>query len=622
MKLSRPLILLFLFVGAPSLFARESYQLGGAGGQPWADIGEFVFIDHERVSGSIRPFETELTHNLISSMRSRGGDIGTILNNYTIPQDWSDGGYEWIIDGDSTTAFIHPPRIQILGGGGGYWTVPMFFDLGAPFLVERIRFATRPDHPENQMRRYILFLNDGTEATKDRVGNLVWKKYREEIDNLESVVDLDIEPQQVRHIYIRPGGIGTNNGLSQTWEVAEVQVFGRGFVPTAEYTSEPIDLGAPSALGKIRWGWQLDPGGQIIIQTRTGVDDQPYVYWRVTGVADELSPLDQRGRPLTKEDYESIKPNQRGGVTDDLTNWSPWQTYDLDRGLAGTPILSPSPRSYIQVRVQFASAPLAGGQVDSLSFEFSQPPVVSAAVAEIHPNDVEPAMPTPFTYAVRSRIEIGQSGFDALRLQTAALVDSVSAVRIDRVDVPFSVDTDAVPSRDLLIHFPRITQDQTLLEIDFGARVFRYGTPFDGALVDTESDEVALAVAPGDAVAEVLGDELVVRTSLTGSILTDLQVGPNPFTPNGDGVNDRVIMSSALLRLTGDTPIDVEFFDLSGRLLRSLRMVVAGSTTFELTWDGTDDVGKLVAPGLYVYRLGIGADSGSASRVGHVAVAY
>ena len=122
--------------------------------------------------------------------------------------------------------------------------------------------------------------------------------------------------------------------------------------------------------------------------------------------------------------------------------------------------------------------------------------------------------------------------------------------------------------------------------------------------------------------AEVLGDELVVRTSLTGSILTDLQVGPNPFTPNGDGVNDRVIMSSALLRLTGDTPIDVEFFDLSGRLLRSLRMVVAGSTTFELTWDGTDDVGKLVAPGLYVYRLGIGADSGSASRVGHVAVAY
>ena len=126
MKLSRPLILLFFFVGAPSLFARESYQLGGAGGQPWADIGEFVFIDHERVSGSIRPFETELTHNLISSMRSRGGDIGTILNNYTIPQDWSDGGYEFIVDGDSTTAFVHPPRIQILGGGGGYWTVPMF----------------------------------------------------------------------------------------------------------------------------------------------------------------------------------------------------------------------------------------------------------------------------------------------------------------------------------------------------------------------------------------------------------------------------------------------------------------------------------------------------------------
>ena len=620
MKISCYLVVLLIGLSS-TVAARQIFQFGGGSGQSWSAVGELSFIDTDRAAGSIRPFETELTHNLISSMRSRGGDVDTIVSNYTIPQDWSDGGYEFIIDGDSTTAFVHPPRIQILGGGGGYWTVPMFFDLGAPFLVERIRFITRPDHPENQMRRYILFLNDGTEAAKDRVGNIVWKKYREEIDNLESVVDLDIEPQLVRHIYVRPGGIGTNNGLNQTWEVAEMQVFGRGFVPTAEYTSEPIDLGAPSALGQIHWGWQLDPGGQIIIQTRSGIDDQPYIYWRVSGVGAELSPLDEQGRPLTKARYESIKPNQRGGITDDLTNWSPWQTYDLDSGLGGTQILSPSPRSYIQVRVQFSSAPLAGGQVDSLSFEFS-PPLVSSAVAEIHPSEVEPAMPTPFTFAVRSRIESGQSGFDALRLRTAALVDSVTAVRIDRVEVPFSVDTESSPSQDLMIHFPRITQDQTLLEIDFGARVFRYGTPFDGALVDTESDEIALAVSPGDAIAEVLSDELVVRTSLTGSILLDLQVGPNPFTPNGDGVNDRVILSSALLRLTGDTPIETQVYDISGRLLRTLHTVVAGSSTFEVAWDGTDEGGRRVVPGLYVYRLALEADNGSASRIGHLAVAY
>lgn len=621
MKLFSSLLLLLLTTSVSPLAARESLQLGGDGGLSWADNGELSFIDLDGAPGSIRPFETEPTHNLISTMRSRGGDVDTIIDKYTIPNTWIDGGYEWVVDGDSTTAFVHPPRIQILGGGGGYWTVPMFFDLGAPFLVERIRFMTRPDHPENQMRRYILYLNDGTEAAKDRVGNLIWTKYREEIDNLESIVDLTIDPQMVRHVHIRPGGVGTNNGLSETWEVAEMQVFGRGFVPTSEFTSEPIDLGAPSTLGQIHWGWQLDEGGQIIVQTRTGTDDQPYIYWRITGVGDELSPLDDRGNPLTEASYTRLKPNQRGGITDDLTNWSPWQTYELEKGQAGTQILSPSPSSFIQLRVQFFSDALAGGQIDSIRFEYSQPPVVTSAVGEISPTQVEAASLTDFTYAVRARIEPGQTGFDALRLRTSAQVDSIQQVRIDRAVVPHTVSPD-VDGDGLLVRFPRVNQDQSLLEIDFGARVFRYGTPFDGALVDTDADEVPLAVSAGDAIQEVLSNELVVRTGLAGQILPDLVVTPNPFSPNGDGINDVVSLSSAILRLTGQTPVDLQIFDLGGRLIRSQQRVVAGSSAFEFQWDGLDEAGQPAPPGLYVYRLVIDSDTGSQSRVGQVALVY
>ena len=619
MKISSHSLVLLLVLGALPLSARETIQLGGATGQAWTESGELTFIDSDTRAGSIGPFKTELTENLIATMRSRGGDIDTIVDNYTIPQDWSDGGYEWIIDGDSTTAFVHPPRIQILGGGGGYWTVPMFFDLGAPFLVSRIRWTTRSDHPENQMRRYILYLNDGTEAAKDRVGNIVWTKYREEIDNLESIVDLEIKPQMVRHIYIRPGGVGTNNGLSTTWEVAEMQVFGQGFVPDAEFTSDPIDLGAPSTLGQIQWGSHQDAGGQIIIQTRTGIDDQPYVYWRVTGVGDELSPIDDQGRPLTLSAYERLKPNQRGGITDDLADWSPWQTYDLEKGLTGTQILSPSPRSFIQIRVQFFSDALAGGRVDSLHFEYSQPPVVTSAVGEIFPTQVEASVLTDFTYAVRARIEPGQSGFDALRLRSNALIDTITDVRIDRGAVAYDVDRDSL---GMLIRFQRIVQDQSLLEVDFGARVFRYGTPFDGALVDTESDEVPLSVNAGDAIAETLSDELTVRTGLKGAILPDLTVSPNPFSPNDDGFNDQVTLSSAVLRLTGDTPVDLQIFDLSGRLIRTLSQVVSGSASFAMEWDGQDEAGILAPPGLYVFRLAVDTDTGSHTRLGQVALVY
>jgi hypothetical protein len=174
----------------------------------------------------------------------------------------------------------------------------------------------------------------------------------------------------------------------------------------------------------------------------------------------------------------------------------------------------------------------------------------------------------------------------------------------------------------MLIRFQRIVQDQSLLEVDFGARVFRYGTPFDGALVDTESDEVPLSVNAGDAIAETLSDELTVRTGLKGAILPDLTVSPNPFSPNDDGFNDQVTLSSAVLRLTGDTPVDLQIFDLSGRLIRTLSQVVSGSASFAMEWDGQDEAGILAPPGLYVFRLAVDTDTGSHTRLGQVALVY
>ena len=613
------LLVVAVLLSAGMSQAREIIQLGGSG-LAWPEHGTLSFIDAESESGSIRPFATEPTHNLVSSMRSRGGDVSSIFNTYTLPESWIQGEGEFIVDGDSTTAFVHPPRIVILGGGGGFWTVPMFFDLGATFLVDRIRFATRADHPENLMRRYILYLNDGTDASKDDVGNLIWTKHREEIDNLGRVVDLEVEPQMVRHMQLLPGTIGSNGGLGETWEIAEMQVFGRGFVPTASFVSDPIDLGAESSLGAINWAWRVDPGAQIIIQTRSGTDDQASVYWRKTGIGVEISPLNDSGQPLDADGYSLLRPDKRGGVTDDLTNWSPWQTYDLEEGLDGTPILSPSPRRYVQVRVQLFSVGLAGGQLDSLHFEYSQPPVARSAIGEISPTLVEAATSTPFTFTVRSRIDAGQSGFDALQFGTVAQIDSITAVRIDRQLVAYTSSTMADGGR--LVRFPRIQRDQTLLEVDLSARVFRYGTPFNGSVLDSEADEVPLRITAGDAAAEINSDELSVRIELNDKLLSDVQVQPNPFTPNGDGHNDELNVSFSLLRLTTATPVTLRIFDLAGRQVRRIDSNLEGSRAAQLQWDGRNNQQVLQPPGLYVFRLAIESDGGTQERVGHISMAY
>ncbi len=595
--------------------ARQFYQLGGRTGNPWSESGTLSFTDVAKVPGAIRPFSAESGENLIASMGERNGDITSLVSIYTLPANWLDDRV-LIVDGDSNTAFVHPPRIDFFRGPGFFYTTPMFFDLGAPFPIERIRFATRADHLGHKIRQFRLYINDGREESKDEKGNLIWTLVRDEKDNLSPAVELDIEPQIVRHVYLHPLEVG------ETWEVAEFEVYGQGFVSQASFLSDPIDLGRASSLGRIWWSGQLDLGAKIVIQTRSGSDEQPEVYWRKTGVGGEEVPFGANGRPLSRQEYEAMPQNVQGGITEDLENWSVWHTYEHADGLAGTQILSPSPRQYMQLRIAFFSAILAGGQIDSLFFEFSQPPVVTEAIGEIYPPFVEDAAPVQFTYAVRTRLEAEQAGFNVLEVRTPARLEAVHEVRINREVVDFSLSFDPAAPHQFAVQFDRIDQDQTLLEVDFAARVFNYGTTFSGAVSDADSDEVPQRVIPGDATSELSSDALNVRTPLKGSLLSAVQVAPNPFSPNGDSVNDQVQFSYTLLRLTDVVPLETEIYTPAGNRVRTLGREEGSSALYQTAWDGRDDQGELVAPGLYIYRVVVEAGSGREERLGPIALVY
>ena len=82
---------------------------------------------------------------------------------------------------------------------------------------------------------------------------------------------------------------------------------------------------------------------------------------------------------------------------------------------------------------------------------------------------------------------------------------------------------------------------------------------------------------------------------------------------NGDGINDELTVSFALLKVSQERPLGVAFYDLSGRLVgrgHGVKMTgKAGKQIF--TWDGRDLHGQAVAPGIYLCRIEVEADSES-----------
>jgi hypothetical protein len=87
--------------------------------------------------------------------------------------------------------------------------------------------------------------------------------------------------------------------------------------------------------------------------------------------------------------------------------------------------------------------------------------------------------------------------------------------------------------------------------------------------------------------------------------LSGVLVEPNPFSPNGDGLYETTDVSFFLGR--GADYVNVEFYDLSGRLVRRLVFQApteyTGRTPAKVTWDGKDSEGRIVPYGIYVMRM-------------------
>jgi hypothetical protein len=304
----------------------------------------------------------------------------------------------------------------------------------------------------------------------------------------------------------------------------------------------------------------------------------------------------------------------------DMDNWSFWS---FPYAGSGEEISSPSPRRYVQFQIVMESSFFGSRvRVDSLSFEFSRPPVAHEIVAEMAPGMVFAGQRTTFTYAVKADIQGDDTGFDALSIATPTRA-TLHELRIEGQLIPQGEFSQEVADTYLSVLFPhhRIAES-SLLELTFDCMVFLYGTRFQGKAFDTASGELPQLLVPGDATERIEMNSFSIGVYLSETVVGPVYAHPNPFTPNGDGQNDHTVVSYQLFELIKRVPVSVSIYDLSGVLVRTLEAGASSSGPGSIAWDGTDWRGEIVPPGMYVYRVFAQSDTGRRSRSGTVAVLY
>ncbi len=567
--------------------------------------------------------------NLTLNLLERGGAIDVVIDAFVRAEEVTLGNALNLVDGSIFNRWRNGREPRNTYNTWSHITI----DLGAVYPVDFVRLITgvaiRGGFGEHLLRtragasgsrsfsykNYEILTSDGTIAPD---GTRIWTRhfagYPASENHRAGLADHQFPTLPARYVRIAwliwdATCAATLTDAASRWgcyangSAEEIQVYGEGYPLAVGFRSPLIDLESGKNLNSLEWQAQTPLGTHIEIRSRTGNE-----------VVEQYTFHDKNGKEVTERRYDKLIPSFKGKIDTSRIPGADWSPYSSIYSASGAAFQSPSPRRFMELDVRLVSDnPTQAPHFNWLAVNFSDP-LASEVVGEVFPLQVIPGQETQFSYFLRPATT--RDGFDQIAIE-ATTIPRFDAALVDGESIEVVADTLAQGFRAT---FPRRIRSRQLVELRFTAPIYLQATRFDAFLEDSQKAQRQL-VDPGDAAPQVESSSNVVRLPVADQLFAGLSFSPALITPNGDGINDQLRISFDLINVLTARPLHLRLYDLSGQpLFTQERAGQAGHIAWH--WDGHDQRGQRVPPGLYIAELHVAGDAGDRSVRRIVAVAY
>lgn len=356
--------------------------------------------------------------------------------------------------------------------------------------------------------------------------------------------------------------------------ISEIEVYGVGYLSSGFYVSKVIDVGQPVNWGWVKWDAELPEGTGISFQFRTGSSDVVDDTWG------------QWSAEITSSDILRVK----------------------------------EPRRYIQFRANLSTSTTETPVLKGISIFYNKNLVARDIVVEVEPQVVPILKRAEIFCNFDIKMDENSLGIDTLVIFTPSPA-KVEVVTLNGSPVNYSV---VGTPEYVKVGFPQSIRASARLVVKLSLTLYLDVNEFPCVAISklTPNNPQFVDTRQGGG----SSSWTVFTSDVPDKLIVDLQVSPNPFSPNGDGLNDKTQISFFLANLTTERTLKIQIFDLTGRLVKTIyegpSKAFAYISSNSFTWDGRDDSGRILRPGVYLLRVSVDADKGIESVFKTITVVY